>query len=413
MGNSKKNQTEYSHQLYADELKTHAKLSKLAATASLADVLKFKEKYAKALKDEAQTVRNKKSNFQNDLREGRLEPEYVKPGSKKRATTQGNLDAALGLSTTGEEILKNIQSQESKVNNEHTRKHAGPVIKNSYLSRLRIQSWYLTLLEYWYPDIAFSLREHMIYQALVNHYNALGLNVPPELAQLLPELPPDNNAGDLLEKAITKSFRADPILKNKRYNLKNRNYMAGEGHVTDATVVEFARLVPDSETVYRLGFEGLPMWEVFDGNLDACQKYAHTLLDQNQIESPPSYAQFVLGVLTGSDDQRYLGELVSSLDTLQDGFSDTLDEVLLKYGDADITEGDSYDLNVMGKRIASACLLLLALIQATPKDYLNAHKRLHHLLRHFYQNKLFTRSFGLVFQIYIKQKFLTKKARSD
>jgi hypothetical protein len=408
MRNADKKEQKYSHQLYAKDIKHHAELSRLAETGSLADLMKFKKQNADALKEEAQAVRNKRSNFRADLNEGRLKSGYQKGSSKRKAAKPtGALASAFGLTVAGSAILEKAKAAKSAIKKTVSRKHAGPVISDPYLSRLRIQSWYLTLLGNWYPDIAMNLRDHMVYKTLARYYNSIGLELPDEISRLLPALPPDTNAGDLLEEAICSQLRTNSALKNKRYNLKARNYMAGEGHVTDSTVVEFGQIVPDSETVYRLGFEELPMWEVFDGNLVSCQNYAHSWLDQSQIEMPANYAQFVLGILLESDDQIYLAELISSLSN-DNGSSTTLDNILSDYGVSEFTEPDCFDLNATGKRVASACLLLLALIQATPTDYSIAHKRMNLLLAHFYLNNHFQNAFGLVFHIFIRQKFLSE-----
>lgn len=402
MRNGDKPSIEYSHQLYKKAIPTHAELSELAERGSLADMLKFKRDKADQLKEEARKVANIESNHSRNVEAGRLNPEYVKPTNKKKAfSPPAELSAIFGYGANRAPISVNDPKQKVVREPQLSRKLADPYINDPVLNSIRVQSWYLALLSNWFPDEAMAFRDHMLFNLIASVADQVDLAEIESARALLPALPPDGNGGVMLEKKLREGLRHNPRLNKKRYNLKVRNYVFGKSTPSEDTVTEFGLVCVDSENVYRLGFDGLPMWQVLDGDLQTCHDFASKFLSQDLIESPNQYAQFVLNVLHGLATTDVSDDLVCPFDSDSDVVLSFLEGTFSKLSSSEIYIGESNDLSDQGMAIARGILLLIALIRINPPIFVESTARLHLLFIMLRKHKLLRNAFGLFVEFYI------------
>ena len=406
MRNDNKPALKYSHQLYEKDIPTYAELSKLAECGSLADVLKFKKDKASQLENEETKLSNKKSNFIRDEEAGRLKPDYVKRTGKKKASNQAiELSTILGFRSNNVPLAKN-SNQITARQPQLSRKLADPFINDPVLNSIRVQSWYLTLLANWFPSEAMKFRDHMMFNLIASEDGGRDLDGIESLRSMLPDLPPDGNGGEMLEKKLREALRHNPRLKSKRYNLKARNYVFGTSTPSEETISEFGLVCQDSETVYRLGFDGLPMWQVLDGDLETCQAVAAKFLTQDLVESPNQYAQFVLNVLHGRPATDLSQELVCPFDSGADQVLVFLEQIFAKLNELDLVDLGSNDLTDKGNAVANGTMLLVSLVRINPMFFVESSARLRLLLIMLHKHQLIRHVFGLLVEFYISKYML-------
>lgn len=114
---------------------------------------------------------------------------------------------------------------------------------------------------------------------------------------------------------IEKRFTAATIKRGTRFaalDLYKRHYENGSGRPSLKTLTDLDEVFPGTSVIFQVGFLGLPIWELLDGNQSACQQYLADVLPSFSQGTPDQWTQHILNLVLVEGAQQSIQPFVDA-----------------------------------------------------------------------------------------------------